>query len=793
VQSSPPYPVQNRLATPPADLKSTWSADFVHEVEFDLGEYWGIVRRHWRLTLSLFIAVEFVTAIALLTKTPLYTGLSTILIEQQTPEVLEHNSDRSDQDYDAGSFYKTQYEILKSRTLAAVVINNLALEKNPDFMGPETQPSLLARCLSSIRSFLSKGSGGKTDADNGSDILGVNAGTIDKYLADLTIRPELDTRLVEVAFTSPVPELTAKITNAHVQAYIQEGYDLRSRSSQAAQKFLESQLTDLEKRLEKSEAALNDYRRERGIVAFSLNDKDRLVSDRMTGLNRVLVDAEERRISLQADVETINSNNYDAVPGVVSNTLIQGLKVELSRLQGQYANLSSQFTPNYPDVAQLHAQIAQVQRREQQEISRVVESIKSNYASALEKENQLTKELEDEKAHAMSLNDASLRDAVLTREVSTNRALYSSVLERIKELGVASGAQVTNVSIIDTAAVPLGPSSPKTRLSLVLAGFLALMLGAGVAFVMESADKGLKTADDVQRYLHLPNLATVICFSGANIMALPAKKLPLLPILNGNANGRETGAARQSARAPGIAENSAVDGGANTAVPGARVFGAPTDARLFGIATEAYRAIRTSILLSRAETPPKMVLFTSAIAGEGKTVTAVNTAVAFAGMQNRVLLIDADLRRGRCHEIMDVEPHPGLSEVLSGLHELESAIQPTAVNGLFLLSAGLNSPNPTELLGSQKMRDVLAAVSSLFEHVVIDSAPVLPVSDSVVLSTTVDAVVLVAGSDTAKQLVRDSCSRLFYVGAKIVGIVLNKVQPEQQRYYSSRYLYKQVG
>jgi len=682
-----------------------------------------------------------------------------------------------------GSFYKTQYEILQSRTLAARVIRNLELDKNPLFIGAETKPALLSRCLLSIKSLFSVRRLPR-DADDHTDILGMSPGLVDKYLGELTIEAEPDTRLVKVAFTDQYPVLIPKIINAHVQAYIQQDYELRGQSSEAAGRFLKGQLGELEKGLEKSEVALNYYRRQRGIVAFSLDDKDRLVSERMTELNKALVEAEESRIALQAEVETLKSNDYDAVPEVVNNSLIQALKVQLSKLQGQYANLSNQFTPDYPDVAQLHAQLIQVQRHEQREIDRVVESIKSRYSAALDRETQLGRQLQDEKVRAMSLNDASLEDAILTREVASNRALYSNVLERIKVLGVTSEAQVTNVSVIDAASVPRHPSSPKKKLSLVLAGFLGLMVGVGVAFLIESADKGLKTADEVQQYLQLANLATVPHFPIESVATRGAKQRLWLGNLPGDREGKYTSALKRLGSGPNTVGWPAGNAAANGAEPRSSSYGA---------AGEAYRAIRTSLLLSCAEKPPKIVLFTSAMAGEGKTVTVINTAIAFASMFDRVLLIDGDLRRSRCHEILSGEARPGLTEVLSGLSELEDAIQPTAVKGLFLLSGGLNAPNPSELLGSNKMRYVLTAVGSSYDHVLIDSAPVLPVSDSVIISTLVDGVVVVVGSQTAKQLVRDTCSRLLYVGAKMLGVVLNNVIPEQQNYYASRYRYIQAN
>jgi capsular exopolysaccharide synthesis family protein len=770
--------MQRTFPTPPSEFKPPEPKVFRRDEEPDLWEYWEIIRRHTRLIAGLFVIAELLTLLVVLVKTPLYTGLSTILIESQAPQVLEANNDRRPDLEEVASFYKTQYEILKSRTLAAKVVRDLALDRNPYFT---QKPSLVGQFLSSLWSVFSSESRSRAAARGRADILGVKAEIIDKYLAGLTIRPEFETRLAEVAFTGPDPVLAAKITNAHVLAYIQDGYERRSHSNEAAQRFLEGQLGELEKRVEKSEAALNDYRRDRGIVAFSIDDKNQMVSDRMAALNKALVDAEETRIVLQADVETINNNNYDAVPEVVSNVLIQNLKVELSRLQGRYANMASQFTPEYPDVARLHAQLSEVQRREQQEISRVVGSIKSKYQSALDRETQIKSQLENEKTHVMTLNDASLHDAVLSREVETNRTLYKNVLERIKVLGVSSESQATNVSVVDTASVPTETSSPKKRLSLVLSGFLALMLGIGVAFVLERSDTGLKSADDVQQYLRLPNLATVLRFSGAREWGLGGKPLIQLTKLNANSNGKYTNAVRRLASGPDPDECPVANQYENGIMP------SPS---LFAVAGEAYRAIRTSLLLSRPESPPKTVVFTSAIAGEGKTVTVTNTAIAFAGMVDRILLIDADLRRPRCHELLNREANPGLTEVLTGLCELKDAIQPTAVKGLFLLSAGVNPPNPSELLGSRKMREILATVESAYDHVLIDSAPILPVSDTVVLSTMVDGVVLVAGAETAKKLVRDACYRIFYVSAKVLGVVLNNVNPEQQRYYAPYYMYQ---
>ena len=778
MQDSSTYPMQRKSPAPPSEFKPPEPPVLRRDEDLVFSEYWDLIRRHMKLIAGLFVIAELLTLLlVVLVMTPQYTGLSTILIESQTPQVLESNNDRSFDREELASFYRTQYGILKSRTLAARVIRDLALDHNPYFT---KKPSLVSRFLSWPGSLFSSKSRIRAADVHRADILGIKAEMIDKYLKGLTIRPWPDTRLAEVAFTSLDPVLAAKITNAHVQAYIQDGYERRSRSNEAAQRFLEGELGELERRVEKSEATLNDYRRGRGIVAFSIDDKNQMVSDRMAAINKALVDAEEKRIALQADVATINNNNFDAVPAVVSSALIQDLKVQLSQLQGRYANMASQYTPDYPDVVRLHAQLLEVQRREQQEINRVVSSIKSRYQSALEREAQIKNQLESEKTKVMSLNDASLHDAVLSREVETNRALYKSVLERIKLLGVSSEAQVTNVSVVDAASVPIVSSSPKKKLSLVLSGFLALMIGIGGAFLLERSDSGLKSADEVQQYLRLPNLATVLCFSGARERGFAGKPLIQLPEFSASSNGKYADAVRRLASGPDPDECPLANHDEN---------GNASSPSLFAVAGEAYRAIRTGLMLSRPESPPKTVVFTSAIAGEGKTVAVANTAIAFAGMLDRILLIDADLRRPRCHEVLNCEANSGLTEVLTGLCELKDAIQPTPVKGLFLLSAGISPPNPSELLGSRKMREILAAVESVYDHVLIDSAPILPVSDTVVLSTMVDGVVVVASATTAKKLVRDACYRMLHVGAKMLGVVLNNVDAKQQRYHASYYMY----
>jgi capsular exopolysaccharide synthesis family protein len=701
----------------------------------------------------MFLVTELGTFAFLLTRTPTYTSASTIRIEREAPEVLESKQQNGEPDNAIDSFYKTQYEMLRSRSLAARVIRNLGLENNSTFTGVDKKPSLTSTETKWVRSRLQMPAKGPV-----AGILGAKATNIDLYLASLSVRPVFSTRLVSIAFNSRDPSLAAEIANVHVREFIRQSYQEHAQTGAEAQHYLEGTLNEIEARVEKSEAALNQYRRQRGIVEFSLDDKNQLISDRIADLNRAVVNAEAARISLGSDVHTIQGNDYNSLPAVTDSTLIQRLKEASAKLEGEYASLSNQFTLDYPPVAQLHAQLLEAQRREQEEVRKVTESIKARYNSAVQRENELRREFEREKDRAMALKDASLQDAVLSRDVETSRALYQSVLERIKMLGVASESQMTNITIVDPAEMPTVPSRPKKELTLVLSGFLALLAGIGVAFVSEASDRGLKTADEVQSYLRFPNLATVVHFAAPSTVDAQQTEL-LLTRLDETHELVVTGNQATSARG------------------------------LFAAAGEAYRAIRTGILLSRSERSPRTILFSSATGGEGKSVTATNCAFMFAQVDERVLLIDADLRRPRCHEILGRDSHPGLTEVLVGLQELDKAIQSTSTKGLFFLSAGVTPPNPSELLGSHKMRGILAAAASSFDHVLIDSPPILPVSDSVVLSTLVDGVVMVVSAHTAKDLVRDACARLLYVGSKMLGVVLNNVDTEQRNGYAPYYTY----
>ncbi len=595
------------------------------------------------------------------------------------------------------------------------------------------------------------------------DDKGVAPGLVHAYLADLKVTPMTDTNLVKISITSPNAELAAVIANQHVKEYELQQREEHGEESEEAQRYLGSKLLDVKGDLEKSEAALNAYRSEKGIIPglISLDGKDAIVLDRLSDLSKDLTTAQVARISLEAQVSLIKKHQYSSLPSIIDDVTIEGMNKSLDGLYAQRAALASQFKASYPPLAKLDAEIGDMQARLAAMINAKVGALQSQYEEADAKVAELQDEMDKQRQETLRLNDSAAQYAMLQRDVDTNRELYNAILTRIKDVEMSGDIQSKNVSVINSAEVPGGPTSPKKLLALMLASMGGLGLGLGLAFIVEMTDNTLKNPEEAENYLKLPNLGVVPEFSSVN--------------------GKSAYAPRELMSGGG--------GGASTVLPPGREL--VTTHGSYSRVGEAYRNLRTALLLSRAGGPPKVTLITSAMSREGKTVTAVNISVMLSQLGGNVLLIDADLRRARCHRVLAVDNHLGLTEVLTGSRELVEMIRATEIENLYFLGAGSVPPNPTELLNSPRMAEVMTQLRERYEYIVIDSAPVLPVSDSMVLSKLTDGVVLVAnGSATPRQQVKTACARLEYARAKILGLVLNKVKihsPDYHNYYHQDY------
>jgi capsular exopolysaccharide synthesis family protein len=376
-----------------------------------------------------------------------------------------------------------------------------------------------------------------------------------------------------------------------------------------------------------------------------------------------------------------------------------------------------------------------------------------------------------QRAETLNLNDAAAQYAILQRDVDTNHQLYNAILTRLKDVSISDNVQATNVSVINSAEVPTVPALPKKSRDMALATVIGLAGGIGLAFVLEFLDNTLKNPEEAENYLRLPNLGVVPEFSSIN--------------------GKSLYGPRELSRQLSLDHNSH---NSPALPPGKELV---TSHGSYSSIGEAYRNIRTALLLSRAGGPPKITLITSAMSREGKTVTAVNTAVMLSQLGANTLLIDADLRRARCHRVLAVDNLLGLTEVLTGARDVREMVRSTEIPNLYFLSAGSVPPNPTELLNSAKMMDTMAQLKEHYEYIVIDSPPVLPVSDSLLLAKMTDGVVIVAdGGATPRHQVKAACARLEYARAKILGTILNKIKvngPDYHYYYYHHDYYPPTG
>jgi polysaccharide biosynthesis transport protein len=726
-----------------------------------LADCWRVIRRSLRLICTLIMICLLITGVVLLLSTPNFTASSTLLIEPEPPQVLDVreliSEAGSTEDHD---YYKTQYDLLKSRDLAASVIRDLNLEQSSLFGGKEKQ-AYLAWVWTCLGSLSTRWLGGSLPLPaRSTDVDGVSGNAIDSYLGRLKVEPKIGTRLVVVSFGAPDPVLAARIADAHVRHYVRQGLDLRSESRRVAVEFLADQLVKIKQRVQHSEAALNTYRHQKGIVSFSVADTNKLAERRMEDLTRALTEAETRRMAAEAQMRQVLTGNFDSLPQVVTNPAITALKPQVQRLQAEYAHMSTAFNDRYPKLAELKAELLEAHRTLDQEMEAVAVAVKRSYKSAVDEENRLRAEINAEKERDFRLNDASLQDAVLAREVETNRDLYKNVLLRMQQIQVGELAPVTNVSIVDRAVVPQFPSTPKRRRDLAISGLLALLCGIALAFILDQFDNRLKTSEEIEQYLKFPKLAVAPDFTMLHEARGSHKRLDSL--------------------------RRALLGSGGTADQRLHSFHQPGKG-------EVYRSIRTALLFSRAGSPPRKMLVTSAIEGEGKTWTAIHTALAFAQTGGRTLLIDADLRRAQCHEVLGLVKSVGLSEVLVGQLEPEEAI---VYDGkLFVLPAGSRVPNPAELLTSARMLQVLQALSASYEHILLDSAPLMYASDTVGVATMVDGIVLVVGAETPKQSVRRASERLAFAGANVLGVVLNRVDihhPDHREYSRYYFSYEKV-
>jgi capsular exopolysaccharide synthesis family protein len=489
---------------------------------------------------------------------------------------------------------------------------------------------------------------------------------------------------------------------------------------------------------------LQSYARANSIIF--VEEKQNLVNERLKQLQEEYTKAQALRFQKESLYNLVQAGRVQDLPGVLSNGLIQNLATRLAELERDYAQLTATVKPEYPKAIALKKQIDAMQESLDRQKKALAENIVDDYRSALANEKFLAQAVDEQKKEVNDVAEKSIQYNILKREVDANKQLYEGLLTRMKEATVSAGLTASNVRIVDTAQVPKAPVKPRVALNLALGIVLGAAFGVGLAFLQEYLDNTLKTPDEVERLLRLPSLGLLPDYSP-----------------DGTGKGSDKGLAT-------------VKHGSDGAIAPAVQTGRE--------AVEAYRSLRTSILLS-AHPVPKMLLITSAVPSEGKTTITVNLGAMLASLGSKVVIVDCDMRKPSCHRSTGVENKPGFVQCLTGHVELADAILPVpGVPNLSVIPCGPIPPNPAEVLSSPVTPELLNKLRSQFEYVLVDSPPLLTVSDSRILSTLTDAVVLVTRAyGTPYDVVRRARELLYHTGARILGVALNSVDVHKQGGY----------
>src|SRR5467141_677624 len=698
-----------------------------------LYDYLLILRKHQWLILSFILAVVTITAIGTFRMQPVYIATSRIEIDRENSSILPfQGTDSFDYVSDLDNYIETQSKILTSETMALQTIRSGVLSGQADF----------ASDLSASEA-LSTGSLANMKPPP----------ELASFLASLSVKRVPNSRLMDVSFESTSPLLAAQIVNAHLKHYIEQNFQSRYEATTRASTWLTDQLNELKIRVEKAEDARITYERQNQIWALD-GDKQNVTTQRMADLNKELTDVQSERMRKQSLFEFAKAGDMDSVPQIRDNPVVQDLFRKRTEMYSQYTDALSQYGPNFPKVQRLQSQLKEIEAAADKEKKSVIARLESEYREALQREQLLTQALDQQKAEVNQMSERMVQYSILKREAEANKALYDGLLTKLKEAGISAGLRSSNIRVVDPAMVPTFPARPAKTRNIVFAFLIGLVGGIGLALLREYMDNTVKSPDDIETLARLPSLAVVPAFTELNRGRSRVKLLK-----GASTNGHEK-------RIELVAQH----------LPKSQM-------------SEAFRALRTALLLSQADHPPQVVLVTSALPREGKTTAAANLAVTLAQLGDRTLLIDADLRKPGIGRLLNLGTgkYAGLSSYLAGVSSLDLVtIQHPAIPNLSAIPTGPLPPNPADLLSSHKLADAIAELRTRFKFIVIDSPPIMAATDSVILSVKADGVLLVVRSgETPKEAFTRTCDLLLSVKCHLLGVVLNAVDPTAPDYYYS--------
>ncbi len=719
------------------------------EKETHLRDYWRIVRRRLWVPISVVAVTVTLTTLYMLRSASIYEGKTTIQIDQED-RIVDFKNFAVNMANDDANYINTQLRNLQSQRIAYRVAKTLDLEHNPAFLG--------GRLIAGVKPVLEVAQG---QTDEQAEMTRLEAIT-DRLLGSVSFQPVRETRLVEIRFRHEDRELARKVADAWADVFDTTTRESRYNSTRDSRTFLERSISDYKIKVKEAEEQLQNYRLEKQVLDWG--EKDTLVLTRLSGLNTMLLEAEDERKKAQALYEASRmSTNPSQLPEVQKNETIIHLGKRLTELKQQQAQLAVQYTDEWPAVKQVNEQVKQVENELHEAQKGIVIGIDNQYKAAVSRENSIRGDFVTQRTDALQQSQGAITAKLLDQDIKTNRAMLDKLMESYGEVEITSAGLKSNIRITERAALPRAPVAPKRLNNILLSFVLSLIGGIGLVLFLDYINNKIETVEDIDRYLKLPALGVIPMFEGNK----PRK------LLGRGGSSKE------------LVPTNAVPRGASMIL---------TDIDATSSVAESYRQLRTALLLSSAGHAPRTLLVTSSQPAEGKTTTSVNTAISLAQTGAAVLIVDADLRRPRVHKIFGLKNNAGLCNFLTGDADLASMVQ-VAMPNLYVLPVGPLPPNPAELLGSARMKQVVDTLSQNFDYVVIDSPPVASFADSLILSALVDGVIIVVkGSVTPREMAQRTKSLLQSVGAKILGVVVNqiKLQPHDYYYYStyySRYYY----
>ncbi len=717
---------------PPSSILPAWD---LSPREPHLYDYLLILRKHQWLILSFLVAVVTIVTISTFRMQAVYVATARIEIDPANASILPFQGmDPYGYEMDVENYIETQSKILTSETLALQTIRSSGLGVRPEYASPNGPSEAVAI--------------GSLENQKRPPELGA-------FLGSLSVKRVPMSRLMDVSFESTDPQFAARIVNEHIKNYQDQNISSHYDETTRATTWLRKELDELRIKVQESEDQRIAYERKNQI--WTLDDKSNITTQRLADVNKALTDAQEDRMKKEALFQFAKAGDIANVPQLRDNPALQSLIQKRETVSEEYSDALSQYGPNFPKVLRLQAQVKEMDQLIQKENVGTLNHIELDYREAVQREAMLVQALDKQKVEANTMAERMVEYNILKREAEASKTLYDSLMTKLKEVGISSALQSSNIRVVDPAMIPTYPSRPAKARNIALSFLVGLVGGIGLALMREYLDNTVKTPDDIETLARLPSLAVVPQFGGSNGNGTRKR------LLHGiSTNGHDK-------RIELVAQH----------LPKSQM-------------SEAFRALRTSLLLSQPGRPPQVILVTSALPREGKTTAAANLAVTLAQLGDSTVLVDADLRKPGVGRLLNMTSgkYAGLSSYLAGVSSLDLVIVPHPdIPNLAAIPTGPLPPNPADLLSSHKLAEAIAELRTKFKFVVIDSPPVMAATDAVIVSVQTDGVLLVVRSgETPKEAFTRTRDLLVSVKCHILGVVLNAVDSgAPDYYYSYRY------